>query len=513
MRIIKVGFSKDCHLKGTIMCLLADMIQNNGFELKILDDGYDYFFCTETSYWNKENFDELLTQKPETIRIFFCGETIYPDLNLFDYALCFDDFDDSRIMNTLAFNLNRYFYDIGINIDGIKKNINPKDILREKTKFCNFIYSNPYSHPMRDKLFYALSKYKKVDSLGRHLKNINIKDTSTDKDWRSISIDLKTPYKFSIAAENAYARGYTSEKIVTSMAANTIPIYFGSSEVVKYFNPKSFINVNDFSNIEDVVKRVKEIDENDDLYLEMMSEPWRTEKQIEWAQKSYENFLKRFCYIFEQDFYKAHRRPQGCWADYKYPNFFKSLYNVFPVSNSNNFIEKYIFSAKNATNKEYKILTFFGNPILTKNFHRNKNNKKAKICLLVDRPNWAFDISAKEIANQLSDEFCFDIKYVVDKPKLNPKDYDLLHVWFWGETYHQKFKFPKNKILKEVSSHRWQDNPMYGPYTPREMIDKYLFDAKNILCTSERLFNLFQNCENKDSVLQNFILREKGLGK
>ncbi len=143
-------------------------------------------------------------------------------------------------------------------------------------------------------------------------------------------------------------------------------------------------------------------------------------------------------------------------------------------------------------------------------FCHKKENSKPRICLLCDRPNWAFHNSAIEIVNQLSNEFCFDIKYVIDKPRLNPNDYDLLHVWFWGETHHQKFKFPKNKVLKEVSSHRWEDNPMFGPCTPKEMVDKYLFDAKNVFCTSARLFNLFENCKKKDIIPQNFILQEKG---
>ena len=130
--------------------------------------------------------------------------------------------------------------------------------------------------------------------------------------------------------------------------------------------------------------------------------------------------------------------------------------------------------------------------------------RKKRICLLCDRPNWAFDHSAQELKKQLSADFNIDIRYVINEPKLNRKKIDLLHVWFWGETYHKKFKFPKNKILKEVSSHRWQDNPLYGPCTPAEMCNKYLEEAGHVFCTSKRLYNLIKNMR------ENVLLCEKG---
>ena len=123
--------------------------------------------------------------------------------------------------------------------------------------------------------------------------------------------------------------------------------------------------------------------------------------------------------------------------------------------------------------------------------------KLPKICLLCDRPNWAHDHSAQEIKKQLSNDFDIDIKYVIKKPKLKPRKYDLIHVFFWGEDYYKKFKFPKSKIIKQVSSHRWQDNPMYGPLTPVEFQKKYLDDAKFVSCPSKILYDLLKDvCPN-----------------
>ena len=112
---------------------------------------------------------------------------------------------------------------------------------------------------------------------------------------------------------------------------------------------------------------------------------------------------------------------------------------------------------------------------------------KPRICLLVDRPGWAFDVSAKNIKRQLSDVFAFDIKYVVDRPRLDPADYDLLYVFFWGERYHLMAGFPPDRVIKEVSSHRWQDDPAFGPCSAVEFADLYLRDCSTVFCTSRRL--------------------------
>jgi glycosyltransferase involved in cell wall biosynthesis len=114
--------------------------------------------------------------------------------------------------------------------------------------------------------------------------------------------------------------------------------------------------------------------------------------------------------------------------------------------------------------------------------------KKKRILLLVDKRNWAFDICAREYTKYLSNEFYFDIKYEAENPLLIPFFYDLIHIFWWGETYYRRFLWPRRKILKEVSSHRWEDDPRYGPCTPEEMVRRYLHDASTVLCTSERLY-------------------------
>ncbi|SFS92459.1 Glycosyltransferase family 10 (fucosyltransferase) C-term [Succinivibrio dextrinosolvens] len=328
------------------------------FDVTIDERNFDYFFCNELIYRNKDSFGELFKLPPRVIRFFWGGEAVYPDLNLFDYACCYDNFDSTRILKIP----NIYIRDF----NWLKKekyhelftySKNASEILRQKTKFCNFIYGNPHSHPIRDSLFFKLSEYKKVDSLGSHLNNIKIVNSRSDTDWLKKSIDLKSPYKFSIAAENAFFKGYVSEKLMTSMLANTIPIYFGTNDVVKEFNPKSFINVNDFSSLDDLLEKVKQIDNDDDLYCEMMSEPWITQKQCEETVSGYNKFLEQFLSIFDLPLDIAVRRPMGCWTDFIYPNFYKDLNST--ANQIHYSFKDLLFSIKNYPSL-YKQICIFG---------------------------------------------------------------------------------------------------------------------------------------------------------
>ena len=81
-------------------------------------------------------------------------------------------------------------------------------------------------------------------------------------------------YKFTIAFENSVTPGYNTEKLIHPIIVNSIPIYFGDPFVSRDFNTKSFINVHDFQNMDDVIKRIIQIDNDDKLYERILNEPW-----------------------------------------------------------------------------------------------------------------------------------------------------------------------------------------------------------------------------------------------
>lgn len=76
-------------------------------------------------------------------------------------------------------------------------------------------------------------------------------------------------YRFVLAMENTDVNAYITEKIMLAYRASAIPIYWGTPFIKTIFNPKSFIYIPDYKTIEDVIARVKEINDNPQLYMEM----------------------------------------------------------------------------------------------------------------------------------------------------------------------------------------------------------------------------------------------------
>jgi hypothetical protein len=201
-------------------------------------------------------------RKYRCIRIFFTGENCRPNFYECDYALSFDHLDHPRHRRLPLYVL--YF-------DGHPEclvkptGFDPGAVLRQKTKFCNFIFSNDQAGE-RILFFKRLSQYKRVDSGGRVLNNIG--GRVPDK------LAFIRDYKFTIAFENASYPGYTTEKLTDPMRVHSLPIYWGNPLVERDFNPRSFLNYHDFPDEDALIERIIELDQNDDLYLEYLREPY-----------------------------------------------------------------------------------------------------------------------------------------------------------------------------------------------------------------------------------------------
>lgn len=175
--------------------------------------------------------------KYDCIRIFFTGENIRPNFNECDYAFSFDYPISDKNYRLPIYRLNvESFEKLRQQPRGIS------EIKYKERKFCNFVYSNGKAKE-RKAFFHQLQQYKQVDSGGKVLNNIGYR--IDDK------IDFLSQYKFTIAFENASYPGYTTEKLLHPLQANSIPIYWGNPLASKDFNSKAFINCNDFKNFDE----------------------------------------------------------------------------------------------------------------------------------------------------------------------------------------------------------------------------------------------------------------------
>ena len=287
----------------------------------------DYVIVSDRIYFKPEyeqSFRKILTDKSrKPILIGFMREALSPDLNIFDYAICWN-WKFSYRDRVARIPPHIFVGDHNVIMPEMTNNLtqsDAKNLLSSKKRFCNFIYSNSYADSIRKKIFLDLSQYKRVESLGKSFNNVGTV-ISGSGDWQELSIKIKNHYKFSIACENACFDGYTSEKLLTSFQAHTVPIYWGNPYVSEEYNPEAFINVNDYNSIDDVIKRVKEIDENDDLWAYIVSRPWQTDSQKKYSEQEYKNYQDFMMNIFSQPLDKAHRVGYGTWPDLCYKSWF-----------------------------------------------------------------------------------------------------------------------------------------------------------------------------------------------
>lgn len=194
-------------------------------------------------------------------KIFYTGENIRPNYANCDYSVGFDYSTDIRNHRLPLSAITLFENGIKGNFE---KNIDFDKIKSEKSKFCNFIFSNPNAQ-LRNALFSELSKYKQVDSGGRAYNNIGY---AVDN-----KLEFQRQYKFTIAFENSEYPGYTTEKIVHPKIVDSIPIYWGNYEVGKDWNTKAFINAYDFKNLQELIEYIKKVDSDDNLYFDMLKEP------------------------------------------------------------------------------------------------------------------------------------------------------------------------------------------------------------------------------------------------
>lgn len=205
------------------------------------------------------------------IKIFVTGENVRPNFDECTYSFSFDfeDYDGRNIRLPLWF----------IQFDWYKKGgyINPEFIMpldkiddneyiqTAKTRFCVLVNNNLFDN--RVECVKRLRTYKPVDCYGKPFGN-----------WffgESKKYETFSHYKFSVCFENSFAPtgGYYTEKLIHAKLAGTVPLYYADSKVGEDFNTESFLNLNDYDSMDDLVQHVIEIDKDDAKYERIRSAP------------------------------------------------------------------------------------------------------------------------------------------------------------------------------------------------------------------------------------------------
>lgn len=208
----------------------------------------------------------------------------------------------------------------------VKKDFNPQKILDKKVFFgamlVKICYHKSYGtlEPLiRTIIFILLSEYKPVFSLGGckpATANQAVMQNTTYIARGGGPVDgpvgLFEHFKFVITAENNGHSGYMTEKLVNGILANTVPIYWGSTDVTQVVNGGRFVfchaptqvieqwnkmgsHMEDVAEVERVTKQgvelfrqyfkpciqeVIHLDKNDGAYLNKLTHPFLPNNKV-----------------------------------------------------------------------------------------------------------------------------------------------------------------------------------------------------------------------------------------
>lgn len=272
---------------------------------KILKKHYDVQIADDPDYLICDIFGDnpySYCGKPQ-VRILENGENYVPDFNLVDYAV-------SRYPIQL-FDRNYYLpgcvFPIGHWSSLPDKNRNyTHQIMEEKIYFANFIAGHESENGIRGDFFKELCKYKRVESIGSYLNNMP--DGQTVLWYNDSKTDFQRKCKFTLCFESTSHLGFVTEKITDAFYADTIPVYYGDPEIKKIFNEKAFINCGDYPSFEAVIEKIKELDEDDEKYLEMLRQPILVDP--DYTHRVFEELERFVCNIVEQPLDQAYRRSR-----------------------------------------------------------------------------------------------------------------------------------------------------------------------------------------------------------
>ncbi len=231
------------------------------------------------SILHEQKRDKTIAPKGDFVKIYYSSEHVRPNMEECDWAFSShleEDINHPNYFRVPMDIVTNYPLNKKMKLP-VKRKIDFEKIKKEKTKFCNFIYSQDIN--ARNNFFKKLSKYKKIDAPGRCMNNMppishgNPRKSRLSNNWVESKLNFIKKYKFSIAFENVTKDGWTTEKLTHPLLVNSIPIYIGNKKVGRNINTKCFINCNDFKNMKEFIKHIIEVDNNDELYRQYLEQP------------------------------------------------------------------------------------------------------------------------------------------------------------------------------------------------------------------------------------------------
>jgi hypothetical protein len=201
--------------------------------------------------------------------ILFTGEADYCNMHnvdQFDCVLGFEDTHGSYVKCPL-------FVIFLFANPSILKQIETVDIdIPIPPNNASIILSNGHHGNIRNEFFMTIRKEMTVFSGGRYENNVgSIVPGSYNS---SEMVDFYRRGKFAITMENNDKPYYVTEKLVNGLRAGVIPIYWGTSRVTEFFNPRRFFHLCPNPTKQDMERMITKMKfMTDKEFLDIIKEP------------------------------------------------------------------------------------------------------------------------------------------------------------------------------------------------------------------------------------------------
>jgi hypothetical protein len=168
--------------------------------------------------------------------------------------------------NVIIFPFASHFLNTTPFIDA-NKLLTKRSLQTKKETFCLFSVTNG-DFKERNDFFTRLSEYKKVDSCGKFMNNMN--GGGCPGNWKNEDyLKFIDKYKFMICFESKTMPNYFTEKLINAYYGGAIPIYWGCPNIDDYVNMDAILylkpNFTD-SDVSDLIKQIEHLDMNEDAY-------------------------------------------------------------------------------------------------------------------------------------------------------------------------------------------------------------------------------------------------------
>jgi len=212
-----------------------------------------------------------LNYKKWRATILYTGESDYANTQNVDKYDCVLGFEETRA-NFVKCPLFVIFLITNIRIMKEIENTNrpiPEEI---PPNFASIILSNAYHGKERLQFYNTVKKEMPVFSGGKYDNNVAF---AVPGSYNSNEmVDFYRRGKFAITMENNDKPYYITEKLVNGIRSGVVPIYWGSSRVTEFFNPRRFIHLSKEPTKEEVsgiITRMKNM--TNDEFIDIIREP------------------------------------------------------------------------------------------------------------------------------------------------------------------------------------------------------------------------------------------------